>query len=52
MTDLMECTEAPTAEVYEPPALVEVGDFGRLTLGSPGGSVLEEGGEGQLWYWR
>ncbi len=52
MTDLMESTEAPAAEVYEPPALVEVGGFGRLTLGSPEGSVLEEGGEGQLWYWR
>ncbi len=23
-----------------------------LTMGSVEGSVLEEGGEGQLWYWR
>ncbi|MEU3753442.1 lasso RiPP family leader peptide-containing protein [Streptomyces olivoreticuli] len=52
MTDLMESTEAPAAEVYEPPALVEVGDFGRLTLGWTEGNVLEEGGEGQLWYRR
>lgn len=46
MTDLKELTE-----VYEPPALVEVGNFSDLTLGWVEGGTLEEGGEGQLWYW-
>ncbi|MEU1819718.1 lasso RiPP family leader peptide-containing protein [Streptomyces roseifaciens] len=37
--------------VYEPPALVEVGNFSTLTLGWFEGNVLEEGGEGLRW-WR
>ncbi|MFE5869239.1 lasso RiPP family leader peptide-containing protein [Streptomyces roseifaciens] len=42
----------PTREpVYEPPALVEVGNFSALTLGSFEGNVLEEGGEGLRWWW-
>ncbi|MGW1072464.1 lasso RiPP family leader peptide-containing protein [Streptomyces sp. NPDC002537] len=48
MTDLKEPNEP--GDVYEPPALVEVGDFAGLTLGWIEGSRLEEGGEGQLWY--
>ncbi|MFC5148262.1 lasso RiPP family leader peptide-containing protein [Streptomyces aureoversilis] len=45
-------TPTPTREpVYEPPALVEVGNFSALTLGWFEGNVLEEGGEGLRW-WR
>ncbi|MFI9237246.1 lasso RiPP family leader peptide-containing protein [Streptomyces cinnamoneus] len=40
----------PDASVYEPPVLVEVGDFSALTLGWPEGNVLEEGGEGLRWW--
>ncbi|RKN45042.1 lasso RiPP family leader peptide-containing protein [Streptomyces hoynatensis] len=35
---------------YEPPALVEVGEFSTLTLGWPEGNRLEEGGEGLRWW--
>jgi hypothetical protein len=51
--DLNEPNEPnESQDVYEPPALVEVGDFAGQTLGWTEGTSLEEGGEGQLWYWR
>lgn len=40
----------PDASVYEPPVLVEVGDFSALTLGWFEGNRLEEGGEGLWWF--
>lgn len=37
--------------VYEPPAMVEVGDFAELTMGTPAGNRVEGGSPGRFWYY-
>ncbi|MCA6091104.1 lasso RiPP family leader peptide-containing protein [Streptomyces sp. SCA3-4] len=37
--------------VYEPPAMVEVGDFAELTMGTPSGNRVEGGQPGRWWYY-
>ncbi|GAA0416562.1 lasso RiPP family leader peptide-containing protein [Streptomyces luteireticuli] len=38
-------------ELYEPPALLEVGDFAELTRGTPAGNMVEGGPDPSHWWY-